>query len=109
MNKILILCALALPLSAHAYDREQLERSCKIEQGSLLKERNGTPSCTLLKQQRQNRIAKKRPPEPSERNRAAKTAKPKKQANGEGAGYRWNPNENRHCQHDARGIPTQCY
>ena len=46
---LLATAILLLPLSAHAFERERLQRACMIEQGSLLKDRNGTPSCDQLK------------------------------------------------------------
>lgn len=105
---LLAAAILLLPLSAHAFERERLERACAIEQSSLLKERNGTPSCDQLKRQNKQSSAK-RSRNTGNSDKPKKISKPKKTANGEGAGYRWNPNENRYCQHDAKGFPSQCY
>lgn len=97
-----------IPLTAQAHERERLERACSIEQNSLLKERNGTPSCTALK-----RLKKRsnRPNQPASSAPAQQTSqsKPKKTANGEGSGYRYNPHEGRFCQHNDKGLATTCY
>lgn len=112
-----------LPLTAHAvseFDLERLERSCRLQQESLLKSRNGTPACkewqqakkNYTQQQRAQRTAQHKQQAAQERTQRAeqqRKAKPKALKNGEGSGYRWNGNENRYCQHNAKGIPTECY
>ena len=107
-NISLTVFILLLSFNAHALEREDLERACMIEQGSLLKERNGTPSCDQLKRLNKPSSAKHKHNTDSN-DKPKKVSKPKKAANGEGAGYRWNPNEGRYCQHDAKGFPVQCY
>ncbi|EGZ47453.1 hypothetical protein [Neisseria wadsworthii] len=109
MSKYAIpLLFLFLTFDAHAFEQERLERACRIEQGSLLKDRNGTPSCDELK-----RFHAKKSIKSAKNNnhsaKAPKASKPKKIANGEGAGYRWNPHEGRFCQHNAKGFAQSCY
>ena len=105
---LLATAILLLPLSAHAFERERLQRACMIEQGSLLKDRNGTPSCDQLKKLNKQSSAKRKG-NAANSDKPKKAGKPKKVANGEGEGYRWNPNESRYCQHDTKGFPSQCY
>lgn len=121
--KTLCLALLFVPYAAHAVDLfelERLERSCRLQQESLLKERQGTPACQEWKQakrtyQRQQRLAKTEQQKQQTAQRRAEQAARKRQArpqalpNGQGSGYRWNGNENRYCQHNAQAIPTECY
>ena len=95
-------------LNTYAFERDRLERACVIEQSSLLKERNGTPSCEQLNRLNKQKSAK-RNAQSARAEKSIKASKTKKTANGAGAGYRWNPNEGRYCQHDEKGFPSRCY
>ncbi|KPN70824.1 hypothetical protein [Neisseria sp. 83E34] len=110
MSKYAIpLLFLFIAFDTHAFEHERLERACRIEQGSLLKDRNGTPSCDELKRFHAKKSTKPAKNPNTGTNKTPKTPKPKKIANGEGAGYRWNPHENRFCQHNAKGFAHICY
>ncbi|WP_107688702.1 hypothetical protein [Neisseria wadsworthii] len=109
MSKYAIpLLFLFLTFDAHAFEQERLERACRIEQGSLLKDRNGTPSCDELKRFHAKKSIKSAKSS-NHSAKAPKASKPKQIANGEGAGYRWNPHEGRFCQHNAKGFAQSCY
>lgn len=111
----------ALPIPAkYRWDIERAERSCEIEQNSLLRERNGTPSCNRLRElmrlqrdfEAAERISSYRAELRQERENRAReyeNRNPREIRNGNGSGYRWNPNENKYCQHDYYGYPTLCY
>lgn len=54
MRDIVLLCTLLVSTAGLArdyhYEIEQAQRACAIEQGSQLKDRNGTPSCAKVSQ-----------------------------------------------------------
>lgn len=125
MNKGKIILALimlaAIPASAkYRWEIERAERSCELEQNSLLRERNGTPSCNRLRElnkmqrefdraQRANNYRAERREERENRVRQYENRNPRAIRNGQGHGYRWNPHEGKYCQHDNDGYPTLCY
>ena len=123
--KIFCFTLFILPLTTYTYavdsfELERLERSCRLQQESLLKSRQGTPACQAFKQakksyQRQQHQAKvERKKQQAAEHRTEKAiqkqkARPQTLPNGQGSGYRWNGNESRYCQHNTQGIPTECY
>ena len=76
---LLAITILLLPLSAHAFEHERLQRACMIEQGSLLKDRNGTPSCDQLKKLNKQSSAKRKG-NAADSDKPKKAGKPKKVA-----------------------------
>ncbi|MDO1510448.1 MULTISPECIES: hypothetical protein [unclassified Neisseria] len=122
MKKFVLMILLFASTSSFAVDPfevERVERSCKHEKSSILRDRYGTPSCDHLgrlyeleREQQHIRYARE-----FNESQERIAATPQRiivehriaRQNGVGSGYRWNGNEGRYCNHDAAGYPTNCY
>lgn len=123
MKYILIAAAClasSLAYADYSYQIEVERRNCAVEQKSMLKHRKGTPACTRLNELIAKHIGYQRSQAINSYNQAQREAyeaglrqhqnqNPAQRKNGEGKGYRWNPNEKKYCQHDKAGYPTLCY
>lgn len=118
---ILSLLIISFPASAkYRWDIEKAERSCELQQNSILRDRNGTPACDRLRElnrlqrnfeigQRESNYRAEWREERDIRAREYENRNPRAIRNGYGDGYRWNPHESKYCQHDYDGYPTTCY
>lgn len=89
--------------AADAHELERLQRQCKIEQGSLLRDCEGTPSCDqldrLYHRRRETGLTVNTTPQP-----------PKAEAEPERfSEYRWNGMYQKHCYHDKEGNASLCF
>ncbi|WP_037585341.1 hypothetical protein [Stenoxybacter acetivorans] len=109
---ILLACLFPLPLLALDYDYEidQANMKCQNESRSLLRERNGTPSCDRLqelyriKQAQEGRLLQERQADKPQR----VIVQPHQSDTDSGTGYRWNRGYGKYCDHNSDGYPIRC-
>lgn len=118
----LTLCFCLPPAFAGKYnlDIQRAERSCQLQQNSLLRDREGTPACDRLEQLYQQKEDHERD---KKFDRIMDSAnQPKKiiiehrhsydapsVPDSRGEGYYWNNREQRYCHHNSAGYPVTCY
>ena len=99
MSRLFWILAAVMPAvvaAADSYEIEKLERKCTLERESLLRHRNGTPSCEQL-----DRIYG-RPP----KTEPVVIVQP---AEEKYTDYRWNDGYKQNCLHDKKGNVVSCY
>lgn len=116
----IVLAVLSLPALAWVTPQEiaQAERACQLESSSMLKDRNGTPSCgrvkELYRQQRLETRAQMQHEYNQSQERIAATPQQVIITNQvsvpteQGGGYHWNATYGKYCYHNPAGYATSC-
>jgi hypothetical protein len=114
-----LLASVVVQARDYSYEIEKAQRSCEIQRGSIMRDRNGTPACSQLDQLYRLQREEQRNERQREWNRSQEriAATPQRVIheqrvvvpNGQGSGYRWNAAEGAYCDHDQGGYAVNCY